>query len=147
MTLLVGHGRAQRRLPNVDYGTANFLDKDPSTGPDLLVDIREKDAISPENTKQYSEIIAVNSESMILPELFRLGRSNRSLHTPTLENLDRLLGEAGRIYLKTPRLFDSEDFQREIEEKIGWEFLGILPAGDIFQGERGTYNIFEKIPQ
>jgi hypothetical protein len=52
----------------------------------------------------------------------------------------------GVIYLKTPghNTLSSQDFQKEVERKTGWIFIGTFPAEEILAGQRGFVNMFEK---
>jgi hypothetical protein len=92
---------------------------------------------------ESSEISGNNRcETAILPKPFLEQRPGDTV----LANLNQLLLSGGVIYLKTPghNTLSSQDFQKEVERKTGWIFIGTFPAEEILAGQRGFVNMFEK---
>jgi hypothetical protein len=66
-TLVLGHGRKHRALPDIDYTNSTFVDRDIKCNPDIVIDLKTE--LLPNNMhNKYSEAVMVNCSRQILQD-------------------------------------------------------------------------------
>ncbi len=135
MSLLIGHGRKHRKLSCIDYESSTFLDIDPKTNPDIVIDLckcvyRDK--------KQYQEIIMVCSASHII-------RTQDKVNVKFLNSLYDLLDDRGKFY--TSETYSRNNVSLDIFISDITKYSGLTFVEKVYKPEiqKGLMFVFQKI--
>ena len=130
-SLLLGHGRAHHKLPEIDYEKSKFVDIDPKVAPDCVMNLKGETI---QFDGQYDEAIMVGCSSLLLCYDKFSRYDNPSGLKPDLNEIliravHRCLDCNGKFYITNP--YDRTEIYRDIIIDI--ERMGFFYAGTKFR--------------